>query len=217
VAVLGRRAGSRQERRAAVEQRVLAATRALLAQGELFGDLSIDQLAREAGISRTAFYDYFEDKRELLMRLVSEAAAPILQEADELVGGRPSGPTEIPFTIRAAMSFARNNGPVFRATVEASAYDPVIAKFWRGQVLGRFIDAIEERIRRQRRAGKALPIAPRPAAIALVLMVTDTLYHHVTREEKTSDRQLVDTLVTIAVRAVYGIEAAEEASAGKSS
>jgi TetR/AcrR family transcriptional regulator, ethionamide resistance regulator len=215
MAVLGRRAGTRQERRAAVEERVLGATRALLEEGEPFGDLSIDQLARGAGISRTAFYDYFEDKRELLMRLVTDAAAPILKEADELVGGRASGPTEIPFTIRAAMSFARENGPVFRATVEASAYDPVIAKFWRGQVLDRFIDAIEERIRRQRRAGKALPIAPRPAAVALVLMVTDTLYHHVTREEKTSDRQLVDTLVTIAVRAVYGTEMGEEAATSR--
>jgi AcrR family transcriptional regulator len=211
MAVLGRRAGTRQERRAAVEQRVLAATRALLEAGEPFGDLSIDQLARGAGISRTAFYDYFDDKRELLMRLVSEAAAPITKEADELVGGRPSGPSEIPYTIRAAMSFARDNGPVFRATVEASAYDPVVAEFWRGQILDRFIDAIEERIRRQRRAGKALPIAARPAAVALVLMVTETLYHHVTREEKTSDRQLVDTLVTIAVRAVYGTEAVSRA------
>jgi AcrR family transcriptional regulator len=209
MAVLGRRAGTRQERRAALEERVLSATRALLEAGEPFGDLSIDQLARGAGISRTAFYDYFDDKRELLMRLVTDAAAPILKEADELVGGRPSGPSEIPYTIRAAMTFARENGPVFRATVEASAYDPVIAKFWRGQVLDRFIDAIEGRIRNQRRAGIALPIAPRPAAIALVLMVTQTLYHHVTREEKTSDRQLVDTLVTIAVRAVYGDQAAD--------
>ena len=202
--VLGRKADERAVRRAATEAQLLEATTELLAAGEGFADLSVERIAARAGISRTAFYDYFSDKRQLLIRLVADAAAPIFTEADELVGGRPSGPSEIPYTIRAAMRFARESRDVFRAAVEASAYDEVVAGFWRGQVIERFVEVIARRIRRQQAAGEALPVDPRAAAEALVLMVTGTLYHHVSREGGVSDRRMVDTLVTICVRAVYG-------------
>ena len=202
--VLGRSANLRGERRAAIEAQIATATRELLAEGESFADLSIEQITARAGISRTAFYAYFRDRRELLMRLVGEAMEPIIREADELVGGRPSGPSEIPHTIRAAVAFARGSPEVFRAAVEAAGYDPVIATFWREQLLGRFVDAIEERIRKQRRRGAALPIHPRAAAVALVMMVVETLYHHVSGGEELTDEQVLETLVTIAVRAVYG-------------
>lgn len=185
----------------------MAATQQLLSEGEPFGELSIEDIASRAGISRTAFYDYFRDKRDLLIRLVEVAAAPIIQEADELVGGRRSGPAEIPHTMRAAMGFARNNREVFQAAVEAAAYDPVVASYWREQLIDRFVEVIERRIRNQQKARVALPLAPRPAAIALVSMVTQTLYHHVTHDAGIKDQQVVKTLTTIAVRAVYGPDA----------
>jgi AcrR family transcriptional regulator len=204
MAVLGQRPGVRAARRAANEKQIVSATEDLLAAGESFADLSIEQITARSGISRTAFYDYFRDKRELLIKLVEAAASPIFAEADELVQGRPSGPDEIPFTIKAAMRFARGNSEVFRAAVEASAYDEVVARFWRGQVIGRFVEVIERRIRRQQAAGIALPINPRAAAESLVLMVTATLYHHVSQDDRMSDKKLVDTLVAICVRSIYG-------------
>jgi AcrR family transcriptional regulator len=202
--VLGRNAEQTGERRAAVEARVVSATAELLAEGQPYADISVERIASRAGISRTAFYAYFRDKRELLMKLVGAAIEPIMTEADELVGGRPSGPTEIPYTIRAAMAFARGNRDVFRATAEAAVYDPVIGAFWREQVLGRFVDAIERRIVAQQERGQALPLDPRAAAIALVTMVVETLYRHVGDDEGCSDETMVETLVAIAVRAVYG-------------
>jgi AcrR family transcriptional regulator len=205
--VLGRKADKRGERRAAAEARVMDAARALLADGHSYADLSIEQITSRAGISRTAFYAYFPDKRELLMRLVAEAIEPIMREADELVGGRPSGPSEIPYTIRAAMDFARGNRDVFRATAEAAGYDPVIGAFWRERLLGRFVDVIERRIESQQERGVALPIDARAAAVALVMMVVESLYHHVSDEDGVSDEAMVEALVTIAVRAVYGPDA----------
>ncbi|HEX2085698.1 MAG TPA: TetR/AcrR family transcriptional regulator [Solirubrobacteraceae bacterium] len=200
---LGRDPSLRQ-RRAAVEARVLGAAREMLEEGDSLGGLSVERIAQRAGISRPAFYDYFRDKRDLLVRLVEEAVGPVLREADEEAGGRPSGPDEIPHTIRAAMAFARENASVFRATVEASAYDPVVRGLWRDRILGRFVAVIERRIRAQVARGAALPLDPRAAAIALVAMVEHSLYHHVSADDGVADEQLVETLVTIAVRAVYG-------------
>ena len=205
--VLGRRRGGREERRAAIEQQILHAARELLREGEAFGDLSVEQIATRAGISRTAFYDYFRDKRELLIRLIEESAAPVFREADELVGGRPSGPGEIPFTIRAAMRWASGSPEIYRAGIEAAAYDEVVGRYWREQLLDRFVEVIERRIRGQQEKGVTLPVDPRATATALVLMVVHALHDHVTQDRGLDDEQLVEALVTIAVRAVYGDDA----------
>ena len=36
------------------------------------------------------------------------------------------------------------------------------------------------------------------------MMVVETLYHHVSSDEGLTDEQVLETLVTISVRAVYG-------------
>jgi TetR/AcrR family transcriptional regulator, ethionamide resistance regulator len=194
----------REDRRAAAEERIVHAARELLHEGEPFADLSIEQIASRAGISRPAFYGYYRDKRELLIRLIADSAAPVFREADELVGGRPSGPTEIPFTINAAMAWARGSPEIYCAGIEASAYDEVVGRYWREELLDRFTEVIERRIRSQRAKGEALPINPGAAARSLVLMVMYTVYDQVRHERATTDKQLVETLTTIAVRTVYG-------------
>src|SRR3954469_8722903 len=60
-------AGKRQ----AIESSVLRATERLLIEGSSYADLNVEKIATAAGISRTAFYFYFRDKRELLMRLTA--------------------------------------------------------------------------------------------------------------------------------------------------
>ncbi|HEY5854151.1 MAG TPA: helix-turn-helix domain-containing protein, partial [Aldersonia sp.] len=60
---------TRAQRRAAIEQAMLAATERLMESGTSFTELSVDRLASEAGISRPTFYVYFEDKGDVLRRL----------------------------------------------------------------------------------------------------------------------------------------------------
>src|SRR3712207_7614489 len=78
--------GRQSEKRAAIEASVLEATEALLAEGASFAELNIERIATRAGISRTAFYFYFRDKRELLVRLTrSEEHTSELQSRQYLV------------------------------------------------------------------------------------------------------------------------------------
>ena len=53
-----------------VESRLLEATERLLEQGNTFAMLSVNQLSKEAGISRGTFYLHFKDKAELVARLM---------------------------------------------------------------------------------------------------------------------------------------------------
>lgn len=200
---LGHKPGPRAERRAATTEQILAATDELLAAGEGFAGLSVEQITERAGISRTAFYDYFEDKRELLIKLIARADPPLFDEPAD-PSGLPPEPEAIEAQIAASLRWVRANTELFRAAVEATSYDEVVREFWRARLVDPFIDATERRIKRQQAAGTALPINPRAAAEATVVMVIETLHYHVSRDTRISDQKIAETLTTIIIRAVYG-------------
>src|SRR5215207_8241838 len=127
MAVLSRGDERRTARREALERGLLAATEELLEEGAAYADLSIEQITSRAGISRTAFYGCFRDKRDLLMRAAKEITDPLVGRAEEFVD-RPAEPDEVldklaRETLEHALRFARKHAPLFRAVVEGSTYD----------------------------------------------------------------------------------------------
>src|SRR3990170_4951728 len=85
--VLSRAQAGAGERRREAEQGFLAATEALLDEGSSYAELSVEQIASRVGRPRTAFYLYFRDKRELLMRLTENVATVLFGEADRWWSG----------------------------------------------------------------------------------------------------------------------------------
>src|SRR3954454_12163664 len=126
-------------KRQAIEAAVLRATEDLLAEGSSYADLNVERIATRAGISRTAFYFYFRDKRELLMRLTAEVNQQLYAEADTWFSG-DAAPVEALGRIAALYD---EHAALLRAIVEVATYDEEIAVFWRGLV-GRFVDATRE-------------------------------------------------------------------------
>jgi AcrR family transcriptional regulator len=215
VAVLSRRDERWTAKRAALERDLLAATEELLEEGAAYADLSIEQITTRAGVSRTVFYGCFRDKRDLLMRAAREMTDPLVERAEEFVD-RPAEPDELleelaRETLTLALRFAREHAPLFRATVEASTYDETVADYLRG-VMDRLIDPVAHRFEKQQRAGRALPLAPLAGASVLVGMVLQALYAQVGRDSGIGDEELVDTLATVWLRAVYGLRPPNPAS-----
>ncbi|MGH2963769.1 MAG: TetR/AcrR family transcriptional regulator [Solirubrobacterales bacterium] len=203
MAVLSRRgAQASAARRAGAESRLLSATEVLLAEGGAYADLTIEQIASRAGLSRSAFYESFPDKRELLKRLAQGAAEPLIAATDALARfGRDDGEGVRPL-MTGALSLARDNAAVFRAVFEASTYDEEIAAFWL-EIGGRFADPLAAQIRDGQGAG-ALPVDPRAGAAVLVGAVVQALYHQVSGDTDLSDDQLVDALTALWERALFG-------------
>jgi TetR/AcrR family transcriptional regulator, ethionamide resistance regulator len=197
VPVLSRGDGERRDAPAAA---LLDATERLLAEDGSYADLSVERISAEAGLSRTAFYKHFSDKRDLLLRLSERALEPVMANADELAGGVPSGPGAIRGTLELAAEGHRRHAALLSAVIEAATYDEAVAEVWRALV-DRVAGAIAARIEGQQKRGEAPPIAARPAATALVLMTAHTL-----NELGPADEELLDTLELLCVRAIYGIE-----------
>jgi AcrR family transcriptional regulator len=79
--VTRRTQSSRAQRRDEIRLRLLAAIKRLLEEDTTFTELSVEQLVREAEISRSTFYLYFEDKGALLRALTVDVIDGILAAA----------------------------------------------------------------------------------------------------------------------------------------
>ena len=187
------------EKRAAIEASVLRATEDLLIEGASFAELNIERIATRAGISRTAFYFYFRDKRELLFRLTTDVNEQLMAVAATWW----SDGGDISEALSGIGALYREHAALFRATVEVSTYDEEVATFWRGLV-GRFVDATEERIASEQASGRAAGGDPRALAFSLVWMTERTMYQQYVQGQPNEAGALVDALALIFSRSVYG-------------
>jgi len=197
-----RRTDERSAKRAAVESGVLEATERLLGAGAAYAELSVERIAKEAGISRTAFYFYFRDKRDLLMRLTEGVSDELYAHAEGWWGSEDDGPPALAEALRAVVAVYAAHGVLLRAVVEASTYDEQVGAFWRALV-GRFAEASRLRIEAEQAAGRAAGLDPAATAFALVWMTERTMYQHMVQRIGREDA-LVEALTGIWARAVYG-------------
>jgi TetR/AcrR family transcriptional regulator, ethionamide resistance regulator len=188
-------------KREAVEADVLRAVNELLAEGAAYTDLDIGRIAQRAGISRTAFYFYFADKRDLLKRVTEEVIELLYAQADRWWSGTGEGPADLESVLRNAAALYRDHAPVLRAIVEVSGYDAEVGAFWRA-VIGRFIDATTRRLEREWGPG---PRSPTPAATAYALSwMTERVYYEAlfTAGDDHWDG-LLDAVVDVWHRSIY--------------
>jgi TetR/AcrR family transcriptional regulator, ethionamide resistance regulator len=203
MATLTHRTEAQSSKRAAVEAAVLKATEELLAEGRSYADLPVEHIATRAGISRTAFYFYFRDKRELLMRLTEDVADILYAEADVWWSGDGDGEEELEAALRKVVALYGEHGVLLRAVVEASAYDEVVAEFWRA-LLGRFVEATRRRIEAEQAAGAMPALPPQETAFALSWMTERACYQWLVRGGDIADEDLGSALVRIWTGALYG-------------
>lgn len=198
-----RRGEGTSERRTAIEASVLQATEELLGEGLSFSDLNIERIATRAGISRTAFYFYFRDRRELLMRLTEDVSELLYRRAEVWWQGEGVQPEALREALSGIAGLYLEHGALLRAIVEVSTYDEEIAVHWRGLV-GRFVEATRERIMREQQAGRAQPgLDAQAVAFSLVWMVERTLYEHLVQEGPVTRETVVEALLGIWQRAVF--------------
>jgi AcrR family transcriptional regulator len=172
VSVLDKR--SRDDpRRRATERAFLDAAGELLAEGASFADLNVSRIADRARRTRTAFYVHFEDRRELLLKLIEEAAGPALASVEHFFSGAaPEEHDQLVESLSGLLRAFRASAPLVRAVVEAAGYDDVVATYWADQVIGRLI-VVAGRWLREHGHGESESL---PIATALIWMTERTCY-----------------------------------------
>src|SRR4051812_12907000 len=193
-------------KRAAVQAAVLEATEALLDEGLSYADLNIERIATRAGISRTAFYFYFRDKRELLLRLTEDVVDELYRQGDIWFSGNGDAREDLHEALRNIAALYRENGAVLRAIVQAAATDDEVAVFWHA-ILDRFVAATTARIEALQAIGRsAVREDARAAAFVLCWMIERAFNQQLVLGQPLPEDALVEALTGIFLRAVYGAD-----------
>ena len=191
-----------QERRDEVKSRLREAL-IELTHTHSFQDLKIDDVAKAAGLSRSAFYFYYRDKRELLGETVAVVAEQLYSEADRWWQGEGDGITLIRQGIAGVARIWDENRQLMRAVLEVATYDTEVAAAWR-EVMNRFVDATAEQIRREQEAGVVDPsIDPVRTSEILTWGGERIFYIFLTSGERTLE-EMVDQITEPWIRAIYG-------------
>jgi TetR/AcrR family transcriptional regulator, ethionamide resistance regulator len=169
--------------------------------------ITVEELAKGAGISRPTFYFYF-DSRDAVLRALAEVVTRVLDDVvGDFIGDEEHEPGErIRHSVAAYLEGWHEHGPVLRAMVVPYETDPEVKSFWDGVASrrqGRVVEAIE----RERAAGRALPAPPTADLLASTLfaMLWRAGYEASLRgRDPRADRALVEALTTVCVRALYG-------------
>src|SRR5689334_5964090 len=141
------------------EQAILATAERLLAQRSL-ADISVDDLAKGAGISRPTFYFYFPSKEAVLFSLLEPMIAAADAEFESAAQRLPSDPRWVCRTVIEAFFTAfSSHRAVARAGVEALATSPEIRTLWSG-FMQKWIDQTAAVISADRARGAAPDTIP---------------------------------------------------------
>ncbi|WP_320671876.1 TetR/AcrR family transcriptional regulator [Patulibacter defluvii] len=122
--VTRKRQGSRADRRQEIRAKLLAVVERLLDDGESFTEISVERMVSEAGVSRSTFYVYFEDKGDLLTAWFEEIRAEVTEAADAWWAlGAEATRDEVRAALDQIVKTYRPHTTLMAAVYDAAAYD----------------------------------------------------------------------------------------------
>ena len=184
---------------------ILVTAEALLGE-RAFDDVSIEDLARGAGISRPTFYFYFSSKDEVLLALLDR----VITEVEHRVGGLPRD-----FETDPAGAWTRSIGMfvevfvshrgVSTAAIAARARNDEVRALW-SKSMQSWVDFSSDVIRSEQARGAAPEgIDAHDLAVSLNLMNERVITAVLNQESPAiAESRALDVLSTIWIRGIYG-------------
>jgi AcrR family transcriptional regulator len=190
------------------ERAILATAERLLEERPL-AEISVEDLARGAGISRPTFYFYFPSKAAVLLTLVDrmvEEAAASRQRALAKLAEEPR--VGLRLALQGSFEVFGSRRAVILAAAELRTTNAEARQLW-SQVMEGWIADASEVIEAERRRDAAPPGLPaRELATALVQMNERAHYATFAGEQPSlAEGRLLDVLVDVWIRAIYGSDA----------
>jgi AcrR family transcriptional regulator len=183
-------------------ERIVAAAEELV-RNTSYGELSVDEVMREAGMGRTIFYRHFDDLADLLMRAGREAIEELYEAHRALAEARlGDGPEVVRQVIEPAVAVFERHGPLLRAIREASAADEQVAE---GQeaMRAQFDELLEAALREMPNLVDHPPADLAETARALNFLNTSYLLDAFGREPRVSAETAVQTLTEMWVAVIH--------------
>jgi AcrR family transcriptional regulator len=190
-----------RERRQKARQRVISTALKLADRGS-FRELTVDEIARSAGLSRSAFYTHFGDKEELLLAAVEDVSRRLYEMADRWWHGVGPPAERVRRAIEGVVSVYADEAGLLRIATEVSTYDEQVRELWL-DIAERFIDATADHVRAEQDLGLIPPnLDPKATAEALYWMAERCCYIYLGRGER-KPKAVIDALAPVWTAALY--------------
>ncbi len=209
-ALLGdRRMPSKGERQ---RRAILDALPRLLATRPI-GDLTVGEIAAEAGVRRSGFYFYFDSKYSALAVITSEIWSQLMDKARDFT--RFDDETVADFltrTQRITVDLWHAHDSVLVASIQAIPLDEHLARLWKSWN-ERLASILVGQVLKDRDAGVAHPVGSDvPALISTLLQMTMHMFYENRRNgcTKAETAQMLDTVRAIWLASAWGITALDD-------
>ena len=170
-----------------------------------FHEISIDDLAKGAGISRPTFYFYFESKEAVLLSLLDAIVSQADAASDAAQAVLEQDPARfLRDSLSAYFHYFGAHRAVSVAGSEAGAGNAQVRTLW-NQVRERWVGAAASAIEAERARGTAPDGLPaRDLAVALIAMNEGVLFSAFAGEQPAiNEDSVVDVLTDVWLNAIY--------------
>jgi AcrR family transcriptional regulator len=168
-----------------------------------FDSINIADISRQAGVTRSAFYFYFENKAAAVAALMNELYDEVFAVSRLLTSNEGTPESRIATMITGLFEAMQRHEHLFAAMLEARATSETVREMWDADRLS-FVEPLAEMIRTERESGRA-PAGPDPVVLATVLLeLNDRALERVVRGGTLSVDEQVEAVTTIWLRTIYG-------------
>ena len=168
-----------------------------------FDALNIAEVARQAGVGRSAFYFYFENKAAAVAALLEPMHEALLAANTILADTSQPPRARIRGTLEAVVHTADEHRYLFRAMWEARAANAAVRDMW-DDARESFVPTVASVIAAERDDGRA-PDGPEPQVLASLLMeLNDRLVERVIVGGTLTRRQLLEGAEAMWMGTIYG-------------
>jgi AcrR family transcriptional regulator len=172
-------------------------------QESSFESINIADISRRAGVTRSAFYFYFENKAAAVAALMEQMYDDAFVAADLLSNTAEAPQRRVRAMMDAFFDTWERHRYLYQAMLEARASSAAVREMWDSDRAS-FVPPVAATIDAERRAGRA-PDGPDADVLATMLLeFNDRLLERLTVGGPLSAEQLKEGAVTIWLRAIYG-------------
>jgi AcrR family transcriptional regulator len=176
-----------------------------------FRDMTVKSLTTSAGLSRTAFYQYFEDLHDLMETLLDMLREDVFAATGSWFTGVGDPIDLLNESLAGLVDVCYRLGPILRAADDAAATDERFEKAW-NQFVKQFDDAVTTRIEADQAQGLIPDFDARPVAVGLNRLDAYTLIEAFGQRPRSKPEPVLEALSRIWISTLYGSEWLESGS-----
>jgi len=170
-----------------------------------FRDMTVKSLTTSAGLSRSAFYQYFDDLHDLMETLLDMLKGEVFAVTGPWFEGVGDPIALLNESLTGLVEVCYRLGPILRATDDAAASDKRLEHAW-AQFFDQFDDAVTTRIEADQAQGLIPDFDARPVAIALNCLDAYTLIDAFGQRPRRQPEPVREALARIWISTLYGSE-----------